>query len=758
MKNCSERCRLLSLMLVIMLSFFMVAIPGSYEDTLPLAVADIVNRDQSNDNNISYSINTTGNSNPSGQQTSSQATSTPSFVFNDVSSQDGNSLFINYLHSRGLIEGYSDGGFHPQGSLTRAEAATLLVLVAGLSSQESTNSFPDVPPSHWAANNINLAAKAGLIHGYNDGTFRPDQPVSRSEGITMIVNLSRQPDPGTQLPALNDITVKHWAARSIAIGLAAKMVVLSGDQQQFFPDTPFTRGDFSRALSVMLIRNPELAKTALTGELFSLQGVTYLIKAGTGMPLKIIGKATLYPGDSVVTGSDGSAQILFPDGTGLLLQENTTLVIRDGQGRSYMLPDGNASVAVERLQVELKIGRIFGILASRYNNANYNNDAGGAEKSYKPSSTIRTLEYSGSKTAPPRLVYPGSRAPTHKHLYRESSFSGKNEIKLEKLDDVVEFYNQEQAWWQTYTEESERLEVDMPWGTAGIRGTGFGCAVDVDGRSRLSILFGNGCLRANGQKVDIDPGQYSQIMAFLSSPTAPVAMTGEQRQEWLQLRDWLEERAREIQSKMETHLETSLSQERQTINTLLELIDKALNSLAAGSSTPGAASGDSDYGNPSITYSVTYDGNGAMGGSVPVSITDYVYGATVIVLGNSGGLYNNTYTFNGWNTAADGSGTGYMPGDTFIITGDTTLYAVWSPITYTVTYDANGGMGSVPVDPNNYTGGATVTVLDASDDFCMDGYEFYGWNTAADGSGSGYSPGDSFQITGNTTLYAVWAG
>ena len=80
----------------------------------------------------------------------------------------------------------------------------------------------------------------------------------------------------------------------------------------------------------------------------------------------------------------------------------------------------------------------------------------------------------------------------------------------------------------------------------------------------------------------------------------------------------------------------------------------------------------------SVTYTVTYDGNGSTGGSVPVdSNSPYNSGATVTVLGNTGNLVRTNYTFNGWNTAAGGTGTDYTAGDTFSIGGNTTLYAQW---------------------------------------------------------------------------------
>merc|ERR1712000_535123 len=111
-------------------------------------------------------------------------------------------------------------------------------------------------------------------------------------------------------------------------------------------------------------------------------------------------------------------------------------------------------------------------------------------------------------------------------------------------------------------------------------------------------------------------------------------------------------------------------------------------------------------------------------------------GATVTVL-NAGTLARSGYTFAGWNTASDASGTPRATGSTFTMgSANVTLYAQWSSNpTYTVTYDANSASsGSVPTDSTSYQQGATVTVLNAGT-LARSGYTFAGWNTASDASG-----------------------
>ena len=160
------------------------------------------------------------------------------------------------------------------------------------------------------------------------------------------------------------------------------------------------------------------------------------------------------------------------------------------------------------------------------------------------------------------------------------------------------------------------------------------------------------------------------------------------------------------------------------------------------------------------TYTVTYNGNGNIGGSVPIDGNAYQQAATITVLGNTGSLFKTGYTFAGWNTAANGSGTSYVGGATFTMgTASVTLYAVWSVNpTFSVTYNGNSNTGgSVPTDGNSYQQAATVTVLGNTESLLKTGYTFANWNTVANGSGTSYAGGATFSMgTANVTLYAQW--
>jgi len=152
-------------------------------------------------------------------------------------------------------------------------------------------------------------------------------------------------------------------------------------------------------------------------------------------------------------------------------------------------------------------------------------------------------------------------------------------------------------------------------------------------------------------------------------------------------------------------------------------------------------------------YTLTYDANSGTG-TVPASETGGV-GANITVSSNSGGLTRSGFSFSGWNTKADGTGTSYAIGSNYQMPqGGATLYAEWEQAQLTLSYNANGGTGAP--SGATYLEGATVTVSGTAP--TRAGFNFVGWNTAADSSGTTRLAGATFAMPGtNLTLYAQWS-
>ena len=154
-------------------------------------------------------------------------------------------------------------------------------------------------------------------------------------------------------------------------------------------------------------------------------------------------------------------------------------------------------------------------------------------------------------------------------------------------------------------------------------------------------------------------------------------------------------------------------------------------------------------------YTITYKDQGDAdfsGTHESGNPTQHTYGTETTLKGAT----KTGYTFGGWYKEATCTNKVTSLGATEY-TANITLYAQWEeiPTTCTITYDANGGEGTV-TDNKQYTNGSTVTVVGNYGKLTKDGYAFTGWNTAADGSGDSYKHNDQFAITANTILYAQW--
>lgn len=151
------------------------------------------------------------------------------------------------------------------------------------------------------------------------------------------------------------------------------------------------------------------------------------------------------------------------------------------------------------------------------------------------------------------------------------------------------------------------------------------------------------------------------------------------------------------------------------------------------------------------TYYIIFNANGGSGSMINQAV---YYGGLATL---SACTFTRTgYTFTGWNTASNGSGTSYTPGSTFgpMPAYNVTLYAQWNVNTYYVDFNANGGSGSMLNQGIQYGSSAALTI----NAFTRNGYTFAGWNTAANGSGTSYANQSSCgpMGAGNVTLYAQW--
>ena len=115
--------------------------------------------------------------------------------YGDVKSTDWYNNAISTLTNLGVVNGMPDGNFHPQDNITRAEFATMAVrfflITEDMSAQAEEDAFDDIA-GHWANKYINMAYLLDIIHGYPDGTYRPNNDIDRAEAMTIVNNTLRR--------------------------------------------------------------------------------------------------------------------------------------------------------------------------------------------------------------------------------------------------------------------------------------------------------------------------------------------------------------------------------------------------------------------------------------------------------------------------------------------------------------------------------------------------------------------------------------
>lgn len=151
---------------------------------------------------------------------------------------------IHYLAQRGTIAGYGNGQFKPSNSITRAQAVTYLIreMYPDRKYTLPDVQYRDLPRTHMFYGEVAMASSLGLIGGFDDGTFRPDAPISRAETAAILSRFYKLA-PGADSSKLTDIE-KHWAAEPILI-LASNGLVGGYSDATFRPNRPVSRAEYA---------------------------------------------------------------------------------------------------------------------------------------------------------------------------------------------------------------------------------------------------------------------------------------------------------------------------------------------------------------------------------------------------------------------------------------------------------------------------------------------------------------------------------
>jgi hypothetical protein len=154
---------------------------------------------------------------------------------------------ICFLYNEGIIEGYSDRNFAPNEEITRAEFLKISLLNVGYTVYAVQSAgFTDVNPGDWYYQYVTFARSKGFVTGYTDGSFHPNEPITRAEALQMIMNISGIIDYdylGAET-TYTDVNGDDWFATAVAVATEYEIVEGYGDGS-FRPNSNLSRAEAS---------------------------------------------------------------------------------------------------------------------------------------------------------------------------------------------------------------------------------------------------------------------------------------------------------------------------------------------------------------------------------------------------------------------------------------------------------------------------------------------------------------------------------
>ncbi|HEY9641999.1 MAG TPA: S-layer homology domain-containing protein [Coleofasciculaceae cyanobacterium] len=178
-------------------------------------------------------------------------------TFSDVSSDYWAKGFIQELANRGVLSGFPDGSFRPNEPVTRAQFAAMVRQAFRKSPIRPAVSFTDVPETYWAIGAVREAYTTGFMSGFPEGNFLPDQNISRAQVLVSLANgLGYSANGSTEgtLQVYGDAnSIQDWARPSIAAATQKQIVVNYPNVQTLNPNRPATRAEVAAQIYQALV-------------------------------------------------------------------------------------------------------------------------------------------------------------------------------------------------------------------------------------------------------------------------------------------------------------------------------------------------------------------------------------------------------------------------------------------------------------------------------------------------------------------------
>lgn len=183
------------------------------------------------------------------------------FAFRDIAENNVYGDAINYLHDQDYVEGYADGTFKAEDMVNRSEALKIILNATetelySVGYNEAPLEFPDVEPSDWFYPYVETAYQLGIIHGHEDGFFRPNEGVNRMEAIKMLLRAKGEDCDQQEYCEEGDAWYSHY----LNLGEEEALIVPDEDNN-YLPYASMTRGELAELIYRYENNNPFTGET-----------------------------------------------------------------------------------------------------------------------------------------------------------------------------------------------------------------------------------------------------------------------------------------------------------------------------------------------------------------------------------------------------------------------------------------------------------------------------------------------------------------
>ena len=163
--------------------------------------------------------------------------------------------YVSTLASRGILGGFPDGTFHPNDNITRAQFAAIAVKALNVPPNGNPSTFNDVPAKYWAAPAIGAVSNAGLVTGFPDGTFKPEDKLTRAQALVILAKaLGSGYSDAREVALYSDgSTVPAWALPSVTRAASAHIIANFPNPATISPNSLATRGEVAALMYQTLL-------------------------------------------------------------------------------------------------------------------------------------------------------------------------------------------------------------------------------------------------------------------------------------------------------------------------------------------------------------------------------------------------------------------------------------------------------------------------------------------------------------------------